>query len=85
MEGDLYNVCWFNGQLVKCPNPKARFILPANMNAKQILMSYPCLRCECFAGVEHISTDANYLLRVCEVKIRIRRKYELGFTFVVML
>ena len=39
---------------------KARFML--NANARQILTSQGCFRRDCFAGVEHKSTDANYLL-----------------------
>ena len=48
---------------------KAQFILPANANAKRILKSQPCFRGERFAGVYHISTDANYLLQICDVQI----------------
>ena len=41
---------------------KAWFILPTNM--KRILTSLGCFRSECFAGVEHSSTVANYSLQV---------------------
>ena len=41
---------------------QARFILLANKNAIQILTSQGCFRKECFAGVEHMSTDASYSL-----------------------
>ncbi len=50
----------------------------------RILTSQGRFRSECFAGVEHISTAAKYSLRICDVnfriRIRIRRKYEPGFT-----
>ena len=57
-------------------------ILPANTNAKGMFTSHGCFRSECFAGVEHKSTDANRLLQICGAEIliafAIRRKYELG-------
>ena len=37
---------------------KAQCILPANANAIQILTPQGCFGSECFAGVEHKSTDA---------------------------
>ena len=50
-------------------NTLARYILPANAN--QILTSHGCFRSKCFAEVEHSSTVKNYLLRICDFKIRI--------------
>ena len=38
--------------------PETCFILSGNAYAKRILTTQLCFRCECFAGVEHISTDA---------------------------
>ena len=46
----------------------AQFILPGNANAIRILMSQDCFLCECFAGVEYKSTDANYSLWSCTQK-----------------
>ena len=47
---------------------KAWFILPANVNAIQMLTSHGCFRSECFAGVEHKSTDVHYSLQICDDK-----------------
>ena len=44
---------------------KARYILTAN--AKRILTSHGCFRCEWLTGVEHSSTLMNYSF--CDVKI----------------
>ena len=37
----------------------------------EFLTSHGCFRSECFAGVEHKSTDAKYLLKIGDVKMRI--------------
>ena len=51
---------------------QARFILLANVNAKRILTTHGCFLSECFAGVEHKSTKANFLLQICDDKICIK-------------
>ena len=48
---------------------------PVHAKILQILTSHGGFGIKCFAGVEHKSTDENYLLRTCDVKICI------AFTF----
>ena len=48
-------------------NNKARFILLTN--TKRSLTSHGCFCSKYFTGVEHNSTDTNYLLQICDVKI----------------
>ena len=56
-----------NNSYHKTSNNKARFILLTNI--KRSLTSHGCFCGKFFTGVEHNSTDANYLLQICDVKI----------------
>ena len=74
------NICYYLFTM-QTSMSKPQFILPANLIAIWIWTSQPCFCCKCFAGFEHIPTDANCLLWICDIKIlfRTRRKYGPGF------
>ena len=61
---------------------KAWSILPTNSKRVLTLHVHGCVRSECVAGVEHSSTDANYLLR--KNLYRIHRKYDLGLSKTIL-
>ena len=72
----IYNCyCYFN---CHCWAP---FILPANANAIRILTSQDSIRSDCFAGLEHKSTDANFHVENLwhQNSLSIPRKFEPGF------
>ena len=70
-----------SGELIRRVT-EARSYLSPNAIATRIVTLLGYFRSECFAGVEHKSTHANYSLGICDIKIRstFHIQYELGLT-----